>query len=82
MFKAIGFVVVLIAIRLLMPSVFSAFEHALVSFFDLTSHIFAFSPNAINGPLVSPFSGQMSAVGSVNYIPKPAPLPPALMRGY
>lgn len=80
MFRAIGFVIVLIALRLVMPSVFHAFEHALVSFFSLADTIFAFAPNGPNG-VTSFMPGQMSAVGSINYIPKAAPLPAAL-AGY
>ena len=80
MFRAIGFVIVLIALRLVMPSVFHAFEHALISFFDLADTIFAFSPVGPNG-VTSHMPGQLSAVGSINYIPHAAPLPAAL-AGY
>lgn len=73
MFRAIGLVIALIAVRLVMPTVFHAFEHALVSFFELTGNIFAFMPTNM--------ATQMSALGSANYIPKAAPLPSAF-AGY
>ncbi len=73
MFRAIGFVIGLIAVRLIMPDVFFAFEHALISLFDLAGQVFTFAPNSI--------TSQMSAVGGINYIPKAAPLPSAF-RGY
>jgi hypothetical protein len=73
MFKAIGLVITLIAIRITMPTVFHAFEHAMVSFFDLAGHVFTLAPTSI--------TSQMSAMGSINYIPKAAPLPSAF-AGY
>ena len=72
MFRAIGFVIVLIAFRIFMPDVFFAFEHALVSLFDLTEKVFTFAPSNV--------AGQMSALGSINYIPKAAPLPSAFLQ--
>jgi hypothetical protein len=69
MFKAIGFVIALIAIRLLMSDVYHAFEHAVVSFFHLAEIAFSYSPQSVT---------QMYAAG-VNYVPAAAPLPPALM---
>lgn len=74
MFKAIGLVIGLIAIRLLMPEVFHAFEHAAVSFFQLVNNIFAHAPNSIGGQ-----AGSVGTTGSVldgiNYVPRPAKLP-------
>lgn len=69
MFKAIGFVIGLIAIRVLMPDVFHAFEHAVVSFFHLADQVFVVAPNSVT---------QMGSVGIVNYIPPAAPLPSTL----
>ncbi|MBU3668904.1 MAG: hypothetical protein FGM57_02970 [Candidatus Taylorbacteria bacterium] len=69
MFKAIGFVIGLIAIRVLMPDVFHAFESSLVSFFSLTQEVFAIAPNAVT---------QTGSVGLTNYIPPMAPLPSTL----
>jgi hypothetical protein len=65
MFRAIGFVIVLIAIRVIMPDVFAAFEHAAVQFFDLFTVVFSYPPNSVT---------QMAGVGYINYIPPPAPL--------
>jgi hypothetical protein len=67
MFKAIGLVIGLIAVRILMPDVFHAFEYASVSFFKFLAQIFNVAPGVIGS--------QMGNVGSVNYIPSPAPLP-------
>jgi hypothetical protein len=47
MFKAIGFVIGLIAIRLLMPEVFGAFEKMLIMFLSLLSEIFAYAPQDV-----------------------------------
>ena len=69
MFRAIGFVIGLIAIRVLMPEVFQAFESAIISFFKFTGEVFAQTP-----PLT-----QVGAVGIINYIPEAAPLPSSLM---
>ncbi len=69
MFKAIGFVIGLIAIRIIMPEVFHAFESAIISFFRFTGDVFANTP-----PLT-----QVGAVGITNYIPEAAPLPSSLM---
>jgi len=71
MFRLIGFVVLLIAIRLFMPSVFFSVEHALISLFDLAGNIFSIAPTDI--------TTQMSAPGGINYIPKAAPLPSAFV---
>ncbi len=65
MFKAIGFVIGLIAIRVLMPDVFHAFEHTLIKFFSLVNEVFAYTPQSVT---------QMGSAG-VNYIPASAPLP-------
>lgn len=66
MFKAIGFVIGLIAIRVLMPDVFHAFEYAAIQFFRLAVHVFDYPPNSVT---------QMAGVGYANYVPNPAPLP-------
>jgi hypothetical protein len=73
MFKAIGLVIGLIAVRVIMPEVFHAFEHAAVSFFGLLSEVFKVAPNSVT---------QMGSVGIVNYVPQAAPLPPALVYPY
>ncbi len=73
MFRAIGLVILLVAIRLVMPPVFTAFEHALVSLLNLAGQIFAVAPNGV--------TTQMSALGAINYVPKAAPLPSAF-AGY
>lgn len=71
MFKAIGFVIALIAVRVIMPEVFSAFNHAAVSFFHLTDQIFSVAPNAVT---------QVGSVGIINYVPPAAPLPTYLTQ--
>lgn len=70
MFRAIGLVIGLIAVRVIMPEVFHAFEHAAVAFFSLVGDIFAFSPQSVT---------QLGSVGNVNYIPSAAPLPAHLL---
>lgn len=74
MFRAIGLVIGLIAIRVLMPEVFHAFEYAAISFFNLVSKVFAYAPNEIG----TQSGSATSAFGSINYIPRAAPLPPYL----
>lgn len=69
MFKSIGFVISLIAIRLLLPAAFHAFESASVQFFGFTTEIFRHPPTAVFRDL-----GQAQAAG-VLYIPQPAPMP-------
>lgn len=69
MFKAIGFVIALIAIRLLMSDVYNAFEHTVISFFGLVDSVFSYAPQDVT---------QMYAAG-VHYVPAAAPLPAALM---
>jgi hypothetical protein len=71
MFRAIGFVIVLIALRVIMPEVFHAFNHAAVSFFHLTDQIFSVAPNAVT---------QVGSVGIINYVPPAAPLPAYLTQ--
>ncbi|MES3005463.1 MAG: hypothetical protein V4664_00795 [Patescibacteria group bacterium] len=44
MFRAIGFVIGLIAIRLLMPDVFHAGEHALLQFITVVGDLASHSP--------------------------------------
>ncbi len=65
MFRAIGFVIVLIAIRVIMPDVFAAFQHAAVQFFDLFSIVFSYPPNSVT---------QMAGVGFIDYVPPAASL--------
>lgn len=74
MFKAIGLVIILIALRLMMSSAFHAFEHAAVSFFGFAEEIFKHPPTAVASDYQS-----MQAAG-VSYIPKPAPLPDSFAR--
>lgn len=69
MFKAIGTVITLVAIRVLMPDVFYAAEHALLTFFNLLGDIVAHPPTTAN---IARDLSQMSAAG---YIPRAAPLP-------
>ncbi len=47
MFRAIGFVIGLIAIRVLMPDVFHATEHALIQFLTMASDIIAHAPTNV-----------------------------------
>ena len=67
MFRAIGIVIMLIAIRVLMPEVFHAGEHALIQFFSLAGNVFAHAPTDMSIDL-----RQLSAAG---YSPRPAPMP-------
>ncbi len=69
MFKSIGLVIVLIALRFMLPTAFHAFERAATSFFGYTEEIFQHPPTAVARDYQS-----MQAAG-VSYIPKPAPLP-------
>jgi hypothetical protein len=48
MFRAIGFVFGLIAIRVLMPDVFYAVEHALTSIFLLVAEVIAHAPAGVS----------------------------------
>ncbi|HEY1037310.1 MAG TPA: hypothetical protein VGE62_01885 [Candidatus Paceibacterota bacterium] len=66
MFKAVGLVIGLIAIRVLMPDVFNAFQHAAIAFFSLVSQVFAYAPQDVT---------QLGSVGYANYVPQAAPLP-------
>jgi hypothetical protein len=78
MFRAIGLVIGLIAIRLLMPEVFHAFEYAAISFFKLVNQIFAYAPNSIGSQAGS--VGHVSSVlDGINYVPSPAKLPAYIM---
>lgn len=72
MFKAIGLVIVLIALRFMLPGAFHAFEHAAVSFFGYAEDIFEHPPTSVARDYQS-----MQAAG-VSYIPKPAPMPDSM----
>ncbi|MEI6042409.1 MAG: hypothetical protein WCQ00_02470 [bacterium] len=68
MFKAIGLVVLLIAVRVLMPGVFGAMDEAGTKFFHAIGR---------TADMVDPanFKTQRSLnTAGINYIPKPAPL--------
>jgi hypothetical protein len=69
MFRAIGFVIGLIAIRVIMPEVFHAFEHFAITFFQLAGHIFDYPPQSVT---------QMAGIGYTNYVPQTASLPVTL----
>ena len=74
MFRAIGLVIGLIAIRLLMPDVFHAFEYTVIQFFKLLNTVFSYAPNSIGAQAGS--VGKVSSVlDGMNYVPKAAPLP-------
>lgn len=64
MFKAIGLVVILIAVRLLMPDLFASIDHAGTKFFNAIGRTADF---------VDPSRQGLNTAG-INYIPKPAPL--------
>lgn len=74
MFRTIGLVIGLIAVRVLMPEVFHAFEYAAISFFNLASKVFAYAPNAI-GTQPGSVTGAVGTISSINYVPSSAPLP-------
>ncbi len=76
MFRIIGLVIGLIAIRILMSDVFHAFEGAAISFFNLLQNIFTFAPNTIGTQL-----GGVGAVGGMNYVPQTAMLPNYILEG-
>lgn len=68
MFKAIGLVVLLIAVRLLMPGLFGAMDEAGTKFFHAVGR---------TADYVDPANLNMHGLANpagVNYIPKPAPL--------
>lgn len=69
MFRSIGIVIVLIALRFMLPTAFHAFEHAATSFFGFAEDIFDHPPTAVARDYQS-----MQAAG-ISYLPKPAPLP-------
>lgn len=72
MFRAIGLVFGLIAIRIFLPDLFHAFEHTAVQFFGMLDQIFDYPPNTV-------IQSGVASVGSVldgaNFVPSPAPLP-------
>ncbi|MCF7865158.1 MAG: hypothetical protein K9M11_01475 [Candidatus Pacebacteria bacterium] len=74
MFRSIGLVIGLIALRVFLPDVFHAFNHTAVSFFHLADKVFAFIPNALTFQI-----GSVGHVGSIldgaNFVPSSAPLP-------
>jgi hypothetical protein len=61
MFRAIGFVIGIVAIRVFMPDVFHGFERALLAFFQSAERIFAYVPT------------DASHLASINLIPQPDP---------
>ncbi len=61
MFKAIGFVVVLVAIRVIMPEVFHGFERTLLTFYHVTERMLVYAPNDVVN------------LAGASYIPKPNP---------
>lgn len=68
MFKAIGLVVLLIAVRLLMPDMFGAADQAGTKFFHAIGR---------TADMVDPASLKLSGLGNtagINYIPAPARL--------
>ncbi len=48
MFRAIGFVIILVAIRLIIPDIFHAGEEALLSMFDFVTHAMGFAGDALD----------------------------------
>ncbi len=48
MFRAIGFVITLVAIRVFMPEVFFAAEHALIALFTMAGDIVAHAPTSVS----------------------------------
>jgi len=71
MFRAIGFVIGLIAVRLMLPVAFDAFEGAATQFFHFSGEIFAHPPTAVVRDM------QDLQTAGVNFIPQPTPLPEA-----
>jgi len=63
MFRAIGIVIILIALRLLMPELFHGIQHLMLTFFQTTERMFSYAPTDVL---------QMSGAA---YIPAAAPLP-------
>lgn len=74
MFKSIGLLIGLIALRVFMPEVFHAFEHTAISFLGLMDDVFAYMPNSIVGQLGS-VGHTGSVLDSANFVPSVAPLP-------
>ncbi len=81
MFKSIGFVISLIAIRLLLPTAFHAFESATVQFFGFTTEIFSHPPTAVMRDLgvsrdyADGQTGISSQTAGIGFVPHPAPMP-------
>jgi hypothetical protein len=65
MFKAIGFVVLLIAVRILLPDLFSAFGEAGIKFFHAISRTMDYVD-----PASLKVSGLTNPAG-INYMPQP-----------
>ena len=72
MFRAIGLVIGLIAVRVFLPDLFNAFEHAAVAFFNLVEQVFTHAPNSV---IQSGVASAGSVLDGANYVPSPAPLP-------
>lgn len=79
MFRAIGFVITIIAIRLILPTAFMAFEHTTVTFFHFVEDVLAFAPTGLVHTISQGVSGQSASVlpglEQMNFIPPSAPLP-------
>ena len=68
MFRAIGLVVLLIAIKIMMPGLFGSVDQAGTKFFNAIGRTADFiDPSKVK------ISGLANPVAGVNYIPKPAP---------
>jgi hypothetical protein len=72
MFRSIGLVIVLIALRIMLPGAFHAFEHAAVSFFGFADDVFSHPPTSIARDYAS------NQAAGISYIPKPAPMPESM----
>lgn len=81
MFRAIGFVITIIALRLILPTAFDAFEHTAVTFFHFVEEVLAYAPTTLVQDLSQGIQGQQAGVlpglEQMNFVPAPAPLPAA-----
>lgn len=50
-FRAIGFIIVLLAIRILMPEVFSGLEETLLKFFASLQSVLSYGPEMLATPI-------------------------------
>ncbi len=79
MFRAIGFVIIIIALRLILPTAFSAFESSAVTFFHFVEEVLAYAPTTLVQDLAQGIQGQQAGVlpghEQMNFVPAPAPLP-------